>query len=295
MATSNIDFANPILTTLYTDVLDYLRNNINAVGMMDYTGATNIPVGMIQWNDTTKIFEKWGGSTWGEIYTTFPAGFTMLAVQNSAPTGWARKTLSCSDNAMFCYAKTGNTNYGGSVNPQSTHDHNISSHTHNTTNHSHSIAVHTHTLNSHYHAMSHDHPAGDHTHAGGTLQVDAHYHKWLDSTSGGSSFNTLNGLIALSRNNLASGGLSIVNMNSSNYFTSHSSPSISTGVTATGTGDTDLSSISQTQGPNDNTTTAGGTTTTGSAGADTTSGSSESTTGSNTAPYYQEVIAIEKS
>ncbi len=284
MPTSQIDFANPLLTTLYTDVLDYLRNNINAVAQMDYTGAINIPVGVIQWNETSKIFEKWGGSSWGEIYTGFPSGFVMLAVQNSAPVGWTRKTLSCSDNAMFCYAASGNINYGGSVNPQSTHDHNMVSHTHNTYNHSHSIAVHTHTLNSHFHTMNdHIHGLGSHTHDGTGL--------YAAISRGGTG-------TALAGNDVSSPNWT------SNWITPPigvSTGSVSMwygtsviGNTSAATGNTAIPSTANTSTPSTANTGSGGTTTSGSGGSAVTSGPSASTTGSNTAPYYQEVIAIEK-
>ena len=74
------------------------------------------------------------------------AGTIMLFGQNSAPTGWTRKT-DWQDNAMLCYAASGNINGGGSVNPQSTHTHTGPSHTHTTGNHTLSIAEipsHTH-------------------------------------------------------------------------------------------------------------------------------------------------------
>ncbi len=286
MATSQVDFANPQLTTVYTDFLDYIRNNINAVAQMNYTGALSIPVGVIQWNDTTKIFEKWGGSSWSEIYTGFPAGFTMLAVQNSAPTGWVRKTLSCQDNAMFCYAKTGNTAYGGSVNPQATHSHDIAGHTHTTTNHQHSMAVHSHTLNSHVHGMnSHIHGMNSHSHDYGDLwaaigiYTDTFTRLGL-KTKSTSSWSTTKG---------------------GDTMSTLAGKSVSEGVYVYGdtgspsTPNTETPSTANTETPSTANTGSGGTTVTASAGADTTSGSNEANTGSNTAPYYQEVIAIEKS
>ena len=284
MTTSQVDFANPLLITLYTDVLDYLRNNINAVGQMDYTGAINIPVGVIQWNETSKIFEKWGGSSWGEIYTTFPSGFTMLAVQNSAPTGWTRKTLSCSDNAMFCYAASGNTNYGGSVNPQSTHDHNIAGHTHDTTNHSPSIAVHSHTLNSHTHTMNdHIHGLGSHIHSGTGLYAA------ISRAGGGTALVGRDISSPVWTSNWVSTPIGI-----GSFSGSISYGSAVVGNTGAAVGNTAIPSTENTSTPSTSNTGSGGTTATGSAGSDTTSGSSESTTGSNSAPYYQEVIAIEK-
>lgn len=42
--------------------------------------------------------------------------------QNSAPTGWTRDAT-MQDNAMLCYAASGDPASGGAVNPQSTHQH----------------------------------------------------------------------------------------------------------------------------------------------------------------------------
>lgn len=59
-----------------------------------------------------------------------PAGTVLPFGQSSAPTGWTRLTTgdavydAAADNAMFCFAKTGNiAPAGGGVNPQATHGH----------------------------------------------------------------------------------------------------------------------------------------------------------------------------
>ena len=295
MATSDINFNKPELTDLYTDFLDYLRNNINAIGKLDYALATNIPIGFIRWNDTDKRFDKYSGTVWNELYTGFPQGFTMLAVQNTAPTGWTRKTLLCEDNAMFCYAKTGNTTYGGSFNPQSTHNHNIASHTHSVVNHSHSMAVHSHTVNDHSHSMnnhthtlsSHLHVVSGHDHAPGSMYAP------LDITT--NPMKGVSGIVSgYVTNRNISVTSSITGTSSSNQgleILGNTAPitaqntSSSSGTLGAATGET---------GQTGGNTGTGGATTTGSAGAQTSSGSSDANTGSNTAPFYQEVIAIEK-
>lgn len=296
MATSDINFNKPELTDLYTDFLDYLRNNINAIGKLDYTLATNIPIGFIRWNDTDKRFDKYSGAVWNELYTGFQQGVTMLAVQNTAPIGWARKTLLCEDNAMFCYAKTGNTTYGGSVNPQSTHNHDIAGHTHGVVNHSHSIAVHSHSVNAHSHSMnnhshtlsSHTHIVAAHTHSKGSYHVRLDINNtddriyavttpvagWTSNVSTPSTIGT--------QSSSRSSGIDVQGTSSTQVAAPTSSSSGTIGAATGQTGQT---------GGN---TGVGGTTTTGSAGAQTSSSSSEANTGSNTAPHYQEVIAIEK-
>ena len=63
------------------------------------------------------------------FYTQLPAGTTMIFGQNLAPTGWTRKT-DWANNAMLCFAATGNIASGGSANPQSGHTHTGPSHYH---------------------------------------------------------------------------------------------------------------------------------------------------------------------
>ena len=119
-----VDFNLPVLTTLKASVLTYIVDNIKAVAKMDFSGSSNIPDGSIRWSTTSSRFEKYTLSTtsWGEIYPTIPSGTIMLFGQNSAPTGWTRKA-DWQDNAMLCFAATGNIGSGGSVNPQSAHTH----------------------------------------------------------------------------------------------------------------------------------------------------------------------------
>jgi hypothetical protein len=72
-----------------------------------------------------------------------PSTTEMLFIQNSAPALWTRNAAR-QDNAMLCYASSGNPGAGGSGNPQSTHTHTGPSHTHTGPSH-------THTGPSHYH------------------------------------------------------------------------------------------------------------------------------------------------
>ncbi|BBO74385.1 hypothetical protein DSCW_18020 [Desulfosarcina widdelii] len=49
--------------------------------------------------------------------------------QNTAPTGWTRKD-DWQDNAMLCYAATGDIGSGGDINPQAGHSHDLNDHRH---------------------------------------------------------------------------------------------------------------------------------------------------------------------
>jgi hypothetical protein len=76
----------------------------------------------------------------------FAADTVMAFGQNYAPTGWTRLTTgdtlydAAANNAMFCFAKSGNVAAGGSTNPQApstTHYHTGPSHTHTMGTHNH--------------------------------------------------------------------------------------------------------------------------------------------------------------
>jgi hypothetical protein len=94
--------------------------------------------------ETAKI--KDANVTYGKMASgvVIPSGTIMLFGQNSAPTGWTKKT-DWQDNAMLCYA-TGNIGNGGSVNPQSAHTHTGPSHTHTGPSHTHTGPSHTHAV-----------------------------------------------------------------------------------------------------------------------------------------------------
>lgn len=72
------------------------------------------------------------GQVWEALQKAFApiaSGTIMLFGQNSAPTGWTRKA-DWQDNAMLCYAASGNIGNGGGVNPQATHTHTGPEHGH---------------------------------------------------------------------------------------------------------------------------------------------------------------------
>jgi len=104
--------------------------------------------------------------------TLFASGTVMLFGQNAAPTGWTRKA-DWQDNAMLCYAASGNIGSGGVVNPQSTH-------THTGPNHTHSIPHDGWAPNSHVSPGS-----GDHIGINASELVDAYEREANgDNTSG---------------------------------------------------------------------------------------------------------------
>lgn len=63
------DWTKPSITSNYTDVLSELKARDESCATMDYTGATNLPTGVIRWNAGTKKFESFDGvSSWTDIH-----------------------------------------------------------------------------------------------------------------------------------------------------------------------------------------------------------------------------------
>lgn len=66
------DFNLPVLTSTYTDFLNFLKARDEDIAkQFDGTTTTNIPVGAIRWNSTNNRWNKWNGSAWAELTTTY--------------------------------------------------------------------------------------------------------------------------------------------------------------------------------------------------------------------------------
>lgn len=64
----------PTLTDLYTNFRQYLSDRLDdAAKMFDSatTTPTNQPVGTKRWNSTSNKFEKWSGSAWSDLASTY--------------------------------------------------------------------------------------------------------------------------------------------------------------------------------------------------------------------------------
>jgi len=63
-----VDWATPTLTDLYQDFLDFLKQRDDDLAkMFDGSTSTGLPIGTIRWSDSNARFEKWDGTTWGEL------------------------------------------------------------------------------------------------------------------------------------------------------------------------------------------------------------------------------------
>lgn len=64
------DFSKPTVSELYTNVPTQIRDNDSALAKMDFTGASNVPTGAIQYDGTNYEFEKHaGGGTYNPLFT----------------------------------------------------------------------------------------------------------------------------------------------------------------------------------------------------------------------------------
>jgi len=112
-----------------------IENNFAAVKSL-FSGSAapdNLVAGMPWFDtDTDQLYiRNKDNNQW--LSLGFAPGTVMLFGQNSAPLGWTRKS-NWQDNAMLCYAASGNIGSGGSANPQSAHNHSggtIPNHSHN--------------------------------------------------------------------------------------------------------------------------------------------------------------------
>lgn len=66
---------NPTLTSLYTDVLTNLKDrDVELATQFDGASPTNLPTNTIRWNSTNNRWEKWNGTTWNVLSTSYRLG-----------------------------------------------------------------------------------------------------------------------------------------------------------------------------------------------------------------------------
>jgi microcystin-dependent protein len=80
------DFNNPTTTSAYTVVLSTINDKIASVAKMLFSSDSNIPVGTLQYNRTTRVFEEWNGSGWTAMRVE-QAGIIKAFGGSTAPAG----------------------------------------------------------------------------------------------------------------------------------------------------------------------------------------------------------------
>lgn len=82
------NWSNPTLTSLYTDFLSQLKDrDVDIAVQFEGTVASNIPSNAIRWNSTANRWNKWNGSSWAELTSTY--ALTGLTTTGNASIGGA--------------------------------------------------------------------------------------------------------------------------------------------------------------------------------------------------------------
>lgn len=80
------NWSNPLLTSTYTNFLAEVKARDEDLAVM-FDGATtsNLPVGTIRWSSSANRWQKWSGTAWGELTTTY--ALTGLSTTGNASIG----------------------------------------------------------------------------------------------------------------------------------------------------------------------------------------------------------------
>lgn len=73
------NWANPVGTTAYSQVLSNLRDrDIDNARQFDSSeaAASSIPLKAKRWNETNKNWEKWNGTSWGALASSYGISIT---------------------------------------------------------------------------------------------------------------------------------------------------------------------------------------------------------------------------
>ena len=80
------NWSNPLLTSTYTNFLTEVKDRDTDLALQfDGTTSSNIPTGAIRWNSSVNRWQKWNGSTWGELTSTY--ALTGLTTTGNASIG----------------------------------------------------------------------------------------------------------------------------------------------------------------------------------------------------------------
>lgn len=100
----NANWANPTLASLYTNFVTEVKARDEDLALQfDGTTATAFPTGTIRWNSSANRWQKWSGTAWGELATTY--ALTALTATNASFTG----TLNVTGAAAFTVTPTAPT------------------------------------------------------------------------------------------------------------------------------------------------------------------------------------------
>jgi len=183
------DWATPVLTSFYQDVLDYFKSRDESIAKMDFAGQSNVPTNFKRYTQGgTEKFQFWNGSAWVDLQfhaditaeiaaavaaSIIPTATVIWRASASAPTGYLQCNGAAVSETTYAqlFAEIGYTfgnPGGGNFNlPDIQRKHVLgkaASGGQSTVgdaggsfDHDHSTPNHTHSFNDHVHSMSHDH------------------------------------------------------------------------------------------------------------------------------------------
>ena len=117
------DWSLPALTSTYTNTLTEIKNrDIDLALQFDGTTSTNLTTGTIRWNSSANTWQKWSGSAWGALSSTF--AFPVIATTGAVgvgttPTttldvagGMVRNGSASGNNLIQAYSNSGSVGLG---------------------------------------------------------------------------------------------------------------------------------------------------------------------------------------
>lgn len=109
------NWSNPLLTSTYTNFLTEVKDRDTDLALQfDGTTTTNIPTNTIRWNSSINRWQKWNGTSWAELTSTY--ALTGLSTTGNATIGGTlgsgaiTSTGSVSGTALIPTANTAPTN-----------------------------------------------------------------------------------------------------------------------------------------------------------------------------------------
>lgn len=80
------NWSNPVLTSTYTNFMNELKDRDTDLALQfDGTTSSNLATGTIRWNSSVNRWQKWNGSSWGELTSTY--ALTGLSTTGNATIG----------------------------------------------------------------------------------------------------------------------------------------------------------------------------------------------------------------
>lgn len=93
------NWSNPQLTSTYTNFVTEVKDrDVDLALQFDGTTSTNIPTNTIRWNSSINRWQKWSGSAWGELTSTYALNALSVSGTTSLATATAT-TVATADNS----------------------------------------------------------------------------------------------------------------------------------------------------------------------------------------------------